>query len=164
MAPYQHSPQDTPRASQERPLSQTKHPQSKPAPSPSPSELVKARLYEQFQEWKGTRYQLGGMSKRGIDCSALVLLTYRDHMGIQLPRTTRYQARTGKAIKRSQLRTGDLVFFKTGRRGRHVGIYIENGQFLHASVSRGVTISHLSEHYWNSRYWRARRLDIDGRS
>lgn len=161
MAPYQHSPQDTPRASQERPLPQTKHRQSKPKPSPSPSELVKTRLYKQYREWKGTRYQFGGMSKRGIDCSALVLLTYRDHMGIQLPRTTRYQARAGKAIKRNQLRTGDLVFFKTGRRGRHVGIYIENGQFLHASVSRGVTISHLSEHYWNSRYWRARRLDFE---
>ncbi len=164
MAPYQYSPEDMPHTSQQAPLPQVKPSQPNPKPSPSPSELVKTRLYKQYQEWKGTRYQLGGMSKRGIDCSALVLLTYRDHMGIQLPRTTRYQAQAGKAIKRNQLRTGDLVFFKTGRRGRHVGIYIENGQFLHASVSRGVTISHLSEHYWNSRYWRARRLDLKNNS
>lgn len=161
MAPYQHSPEKPAHSAQEDSLPQAKHSQPKPKPSPSPSELVKTRLYEQYQDWKGTRYQLGGMSKRGIDCSALVLLTYRDHMGIELPRTTQYQVLAGKAIKRAQLRAGDLVFFRTGRRGRHVGIYIEDGQFLHASVSRGVTISHLSDHYWKSRYWRARRLDFE---
>ena len=101
------------------------------------------------------------MSRRGIDCSALVYLIYRDEMGIQLPRTTQYQAVAGKAIKRGQLRPGDLVFFRTGRRGRHVGIYLEDGKFLHASVSKGVTISHMADNYWKSRYWRARRLALE---
>jgi len=99
------------------------------------------------------------MSKRGVDCSALVYLIYRDDMGIQLPRTTQYQATAGKAIKRAQLSPGDLVFFKIGRRSRHVGIYIEDGKFLHASASKGVTISQMTDYYWKSRYWRARRME-----
>ncbi|MCK7595817.1 NlpC/P60 family protein [Microbulbifer sp. CAU 1566] len=162
MAPYQQSPEDTTKAAdspaKERPQA-AKPP--KPKPTPSPSELLKASLYQQHQEWKGIPYRLGGMSRRGIDCSALVYLIYRDEMGIQLPRTTQYQAVAGKAIKRGQLRPGDLVFFRTGRRGRHVGIYIEDGKFLHASVSKGVTISHMADYYWKSRYWRARRLELE---
>ncbi|MCA0894831.1 NlpC/P60 family protein [Microbulbifer agarilyticus] len=160
MAPYQHSPADNANPSnnpaKEHPLAVK--------PSPSPTELIKESLYEQHQEWKGIPYRLGGMSKRGIDCSALVYLIYRDHMGIELPRTTQYQALAGESIKRAQLRPGDLVFFKTGRRGRHVGIYLEDGKFLHASVSKGVTISHLTDHYWKSRYWRARRLELERNS
>ena len=165
MAPYQHSPEDTvsPSHSPAKEHPQTTKP-SKPKPAPSPDELVKASLYQQHQEWKGIPYRLGGMSRRGIDCSALVYLIYRDLMGIQLPRTTRYQALAGEAIKQGQLRPGDLVFFRTGRRGRHVGIYIEEGKFLHASVSRGVTISHLSNDYWKNRYWRARRLALESGS
>lgn len=165
MAPYQNSPVDTASPS----YSPAKeHPQPakppKSEPVPSPDELVKASLYQQHQEWKGIPYRLGGMSRRGVDCSALVYLIYRDHMGIQLPRTTQYQAVAGEAIKQGQLRPGDLVFFRTGRRGRHVGIYIEEGKFLHASVSKGVTISDLSDYYWKSRYWRARRLVIESGS
>jgi len=162
MSPYQHSSENSVSPS---PSPAKEHPQPsrppKPKPAPSPEEQIKASLYQQHQEWKGIPYRLGGMSRRGIDCSALVYLIYRDHMGIQLPRTTRYQALAGEAIKQEQLRPGDLVFFRTGRRGRHVGIYIEEGKFLHASVSRGVTISHLSDDYWKSRYWRARRLLLE---
>ena len=162
MAPYQKSSEDTASAShspvEERPQP-SKPPKSKP--TPSPTESLKASLYQQHQEWKGIPYRLGGMSTRGIDCSALVYLIYRDHMGIELPRTTLYQAVAGEAIKQGQLRPGDLVFFRTGRRGRHVGIYIEDGKFLHASVSKGVTISHMQDYYWKSRYWRARRLALE---
>nr|WP_010131179.1 NlpC/P60 family protein [Microbulbifer agarilyticus] len=165
LAPYQQSAEDPANSAED--LS-TEHPQTaKPPPQPpSPSELIKASLYDQHREWKGIPYRLGGMSKRGIDCSALVYLIYRDHMGVELPRTTQYQATAGAPIKRTQLRPGDLVFFRTGRRGRHVGIYLEDGKFLHASVSRGVTISQLTDHYWKSRYWRARRLELtsDGES
>ncbi|AQQ68244.1 hydrolase Nlp/P60 [Microbulbifer agarilyticus] len=157
MAPYQHSPEDTANLSNSPAKKYPKAAQ----PSLSPNELVKASLYKQHQEWKGIPYRLGGMSKRGIDCSALVYLIYRDHMGIELPRTTQYQVLAGESIKRAQLRPGDLVFFKTGRRGRHVGIYLEEGKFLHASVSKGVTISHMADHYWKSRYWRARRLELE---
>ncbi|WP_237057562.1 NlpC/P60 family protein [Microbulbifer sediminum] len=121
---------------------------------------VRDKIYAQYREWKGTRYALGGMSKRGIDCSGLVYATYRDHLGIEIPRTTRHQSRIGRAIKRSDLRAGDLVFFKTGHKVRHVGIYIEDGKFFHASTSRGVTISRLSDYYWRDRYWHSRRVHL----
>ncbi|WP_066965685.1 NlpC/P60 family protein [Microbulbifer sp. Q7] len=165
MAPYQHSPDDAADASHS-PAKERLRPAEPPTPepAPSPAELLKASLYQQHQAWKGIPYRLGGMSRRGIDCSALVYLIYRDQMGIELPRTTQYQALAGEAIKQGQLRPGDLVFFRTSRRGRHVGIYIEEGKFLHASVSKGVTISHLTDYYWKSRYWRARRLALDTHS
>ncbi|MBN8431007.1 C40 family peptidase [Microbulbifer salipaludis] len=162
MAPYQHSPDDAADASHSPATGRPQPAQPPtPEPAPSPAELLKASLYQQHQARKGIPYRLGGMSRRGIDCSALVYLIYRDHMGIQLPRTTQYQAVAGEAIEQGELRPGDLVFFRTGRRGRHVGIYIEEGKFLHASVSKGVTISQLTDYYWKSRYWRARRLDLE---
>lgn len=130
-------------------------------PGTPDSDQIKQKLYSQHQEWKGIPYRLGGLSKRGIDCSGLVYATYRDHLGIELPRTTRYQAQVGKSIRRSDLRTGDLVFFKTGHKVRHVGIYLEDGKFFHASTSKGVTISRLDGYYWRDRYWQARRVDLD---
>ncbi|MFV8782011.1 NlpC/P60 family protein [Microbulbifer sp. SA54] len=168
LAPYQQAQKDTAIAVQEA----SPIPAVSPAPAPltagarhqqastTSARAVRASLYRQHREWQGTRYQLGGMSKRGIDCSALVYLTYRDHLGIKLPRTTEYQALAGEAVKRGQLRAGDLVFFKTGRRDRHVGIYIEDGKFFHASTSKGVTISKMTDYYWKNRFWRARRLNL----
>ncbi len=76
-----------------------------------------------------------------------------------LPRSTEFQAELGKSIDKDQLRPGDLVFFKTGRTDRHVGVYLEDGMFLHASTSQGVIISGLDESYWKSAYWKAKRLD-----
>ncbi|SHE92130.1 spr peptidase. Cysteine peptidase. MEROPS family C40 [Microbulbifer donghaiensis] len=131
------------------------------APPRADTAQVKKMIYAQYREWKGTRYKLGGLSKRGIDCSGLIYATYRDQLGIELPRTTEYQARLGNAIKRRELRAGDLVFFKTGRKVWHVGIYIEDDQFFHASTKRGVTISRLTDYYWRDKYWHARRLDLD---
>ncbi|WP_237066081.1 NlpC/P60 family protein [Microbulbifer guangxiensis] len=128
---------------------------------PPDGQQLKQKLYSQHREWKGIPYRLGGLSKRGIDCSGLVYTTYRDQLGIELPRTTEYQAQVGTAIRRTDLRPGDLVFFKTGHKVRHVGIYLEGGKFFHASTSRGVTISRLDGYYWRDRYWQARRVDLD---
>ncbi len=119
---------------------------------------VKSRLMEQYASWKGVRYRLGGETKRGIDCSAFVQRTFREQFGMELPRSTYEQQEMGKSISRSKLRTGDLVLFRAGSTGRHVGIYIGNNQFVHASTSSGVTISNLSEPYWNKRYNEARRV------
>ena len=69
------------------------------------------------------------------------------------------QAELGRDIDKNQLRAGDLVFFKTGISVRHVGVYLEDGRFLHASTKHGVIISRLSETYWKSAYWKAKRLD-----
>ncbi|MEN8257100.1 MAG: NlpC/P60 family protein [Thermodesulfobacteriota bacterium] len=124
------------------------------------SRAIKDKMYLQYQQWKGTRHAMGGLSKRGVDCSGFVYLTYREKLGVELPRSTKLQSQIGKKIKRSELRPGDLVFFKTGFKGRHVGIYIENGKFLHVSTRKGVMISSLSDYYWKDRYWHSRRVRL----
>ena len=122
------------------------------------SDHIKKRLYAQHKQWQGTRYQLGGLSKKGIDCSGFVFLTFKEQLGISLPRTTKQQVKSGTTITRSQLKAGDLVFFKTSIKVRHVGIYIEHGKFLHASTSKGVMISNLNNNYWHKAYWKAVRI------
>ncbi|AGI32489.1 TPA: C40 family peptidase [Mannheimia haemolytica] len=119
-----------------------------------------SRLSEHQHEWKGTRYRLGGNSKAGIDCSGFMQVTFKDLFGIDLPRTTTEQAKAGERISKDELRTGDLVFFKTGRgpNGKHVGVYVKNGQFLHASTKGGVIYSDLDSPYWSKAFWQARRL------
>jgi cell wall-associated NlpC family hydrolase len=124
------------------------------------SKAIKGKLYLQYRQWKGTRYRYGGLSKSGVDCSGFVYITYLKKLGIRIPRSTKRQSQTGKAIKRSELRPGDLVFFKTGFKVRHVGIYIEHGKFLHASTKEGVMISNLDDYYWKDKYWQARRVSL----
>ncbi|NOS35170.1 MAG: glycoside hydrolase [Deltaproteobacteria bacterium] len=121
--------------------------------------LLKKKLYSQYEEWKGVRYRLGGLNKKGIDCSGFVYMTFKSKFGVKLPRTTELQSKLGDPVKRSKLKTGDLIFFKTSPRVRHVGIYLEKGKFLHASKKRGVMISRLSNVYWKSRYWKAKRVE-----
>lgn len=122
--------------------------------------MVQAHLAQRQTEWKGTRYRLGGNSKKGIDCSGFTQLTFKELFGISLPRMTTEQAKVGKKVEKSELQAGDLVFFKTGRgpNGRHVGIYVKDGTFLHASTKGGVIYSKLSSPYWSKTYWQARRL------
>ncbi|MGR3808278.1 C40 family peptidase [Pasteurella testudinis] len=119
-----------------------------------------AQLSEQQYQWDGTPYVLGGNSRRGVDCSGFVMRTFADRFDIRLPRTTAAQAKQGVQIKRSELQTGDLVFFKTGRgpNGYHVGIYVKDDLFLHASTKGGVIYSSLNEAYWKKAYWQARRV------
>lgn len=123
---------------------------------------VREKLFSQYQQWRGVRYVYGGLSMQGIDCSGLVYITFRDQLGVKIPRSTKQQVKKGRAIKYKQLRAGDLVFFKTGRKQRHVGIYIEDGKFLHASTNRGVVISRLSDDYWKKNYWQSRRVKLRG--
>jgi probable lipoprotein NlpC len=123
-------------------------------------EAVKGNLYAQYEEWKGTRYQIGGMSRQSVDCSGFVHITFKSRLGIILPRSTHLQVELGQHVDKDELRPGDLVFFKTGRTLRHVGVYLEDGRFLHASSKLGVAISHLNENYWKSAYWKAKRLEI----
>lgn len=122
------------------------------------SSLVKQKLLAQYSEWKGTSYQLGGLSKHGIDCSGFVYVTFRSKLGLNLPRTTERQAKVGIKISKEQLRIGDLIFFKTGLLQRHVGIYMGDSRFLHSSSSQGVTISSLQNNYWASNYWFSTRI------
>lgn len=119
---------------------------------------VKSILYSQFNEWKSVKYKIGGLSKRGIDCSGFVYVTFLTRFGIKLPRSTELQSKIGNNIAKNRLRAGDLIFFKTGTKVRHVAIYFGNGKFIHASSSRGVTISNLHNEYWSKKYWKSIRI------
>lgn len=119
---------------------------------------VRAALQAQHREWAGVPYRLGGVSKSGVDCSAFVRQTYARRFGLELPRTTEGQVEVGDPVARAELLAGDLVFFQTGFSKLHVGIYMENDRFLHASTSRGVMISRLDNPYWRKNYWHARRI------
>lgn len=119
---------------------------------------VKQILYAQYNEWKTVKYKPGGLSKGGVDCSGFVYLTFDARLGIKLPRSTDAQVNTGPTIAPRDLVPGDLVFFKTGKNTRHVGIYIEEGKFLHASTEKGVMISKLNDEYWARAYWKSIRI------
>lgn len=112
-----------------------------------------------YHNWKGTPYRYGGSSKKGIDCSAFVQVGYSSVYQKLLPRTTLELVKKGKQVKRHAAKEGDLVFFRTGRNTRHVGIYLGNLEFLHASQSKGVIISRLDNPYWKRHFWQIRRLN-----
>jgi cell wall-associated NlpC family hydrolase len=124
------------------------------------TQLVKSRLYAQLREWRGVRYREGGQSKKGVDCSGFVQLTFRNRLGIRVPRTTELLEDAGRKITASKLRAGDLVFFKTGLFKHHVGIYVEHGKFIHASTSKGVILSDMRNVYWKKSYWKSVRVAI----
>jgi len=124
----------------------------------SNSLLVKQLLLDQHAEWKGTPYKLGGLNKKGIDCSGFIFVTFKSTLGLAIPRSTELQAKEGIEVSKDQLRTGDLIFFKTGLFVRHVGVYLGDSTFLHASKSVGVTISSLKNDYWSSHYWVSKRM------
>lgn len=109
-------------------------------------------------DWEGTPHRWGGTTRRGIDCSGLVQVVFADLFDHALPRTTREQATQGKRVRSSRRAPGDLIFFKTAPKTRHVGIYLGGGEFVHASSSNGVTVSPLDGQYWQRTYWMTRRV------
>ncbi len=110
-------------------------------------------LYNFIEEWYGTRYVFGGTSKRGIDCSSLMQKIYNNVFYKDIPRTAVTQYRETQRILKSELQEGDLIFFHTTRSGiSHVGLYLGNDRFIHASSSKGVTISNLNEKYYVSAF------------
>ena len=126
----------------------------------TPQESFNDRILKHFAKWQGVPYRLGGNTMSGIDCSAFVQITFRDVFKMKLPRTTAAQSEIGADINREDLSQGDLVLFKTSRRSRHVGIYMGNGQFMHASTSNGVMISELNNPYWKRHYWKSVRPSL----
>ncbi|AWB00545.1 TPA: NlpC/P60 family protein [Vibrio harveyi] len=117
-------------------------------------------LYQFYNEWEGTPYRLGGTKKSGIDCSAFVQKAFVEAYKMSLPRTTRQQSKQGVEMSWSDAQQGDLVFFKTKRSTYHVGIYLGNKQFMHASTSKGVIISRIDNPYWASKFWQVRRVTM----
>jgi lipoprotein Spr len=112
-----------------------------------------------IDEWYGTPHRLGGMTKKGVDCSGFVILAYRDVFNKTF-RGRRAEDLVGEmqALDQSELEYGDLVFFKVrGRRIDHVGIYLGDRKFAHTSASRGVMTSSLDNSYWSKRYFKGGR-------
>ena len=116
------------------------------------------RIKTQYSLWEGVKYKLGGSTKNGIDCSALMQKLYNSIQDYSLPRTTSGQIRSGLEVKKTELVHGDLVFFKLKNQQYHVGFYIGNHNFIHASTRKGVTISTLNNLYWSTRFITARRI------
>lgn len=108
--------------------------------------------------WLGTPYKYGKASKSGTDCSGYVMNIYKEKTGISLPHSSTQMFQMGKKIEKGGLKTGDLVFFGGGSGVDHVGVYLDDGNFTHASTSRGVMISPLTDSYWQPRYKGARRI------
>ncbi len=128
---------------------------------------VERKLRAVTESWRGTPYKIGGTSKKGVDCSAFVRAAYKEGLSVDLPRTSAEQELLGVSVNRSELKSGDLVFFRTQGMGpffksRHVGVYLGAGEFAQSSGSKGVTISRLDQYYWNKKYHGARRISGGG--
>jgi hypothetical protein len=115
-------------------------------------------LYNFIDEWWGTHYRYGGSTKAGIDCSAFAGTLLSKVYGIASPRTARAQYSDCNKLEREALKEGDLVFFNTRGGVSHVGVYLSNGYFAHASVGNGVTISSLDENYYSKKFIGGGRL------
>lgn len=117
-------------------------------------------LTSAINSWLGVPYRYGGMSKKGTDCSGFVTLIYRQVYNIDIPRSSKEQARNGKRVfSLRSARPGDLVFFRTSRfKGiNHVGIYIGDNRFAHASLKNGVVYSNLTDKYYSRHFVGTRR-------
>ena len=124
----------------------------------TPANTTADQLIATAKKYIGVPYLWGGTTPSGFDCSGFLQYVFRQN-GLNLLRTSKEQYTMGVYVARNQLRKGDLVFFQTGSNGiSHVGMYIGNDQFIHASSSNGVTISNLSNSYWIRTYYGARRV------
>lgn len=119
------------------------------------------KLYMESAEWIGVPYRGGGDSKRGTDCSGLTYQLYRKVYRTQLPRNTEDLKKESNKVSKRNLREGDLVFFtsrNSGKKVAHVGIYLKNGKFIHASTSKGVIVSNLNENYYTTHWMSGGRI------
>ena len=119
---------------------------------------IARRIVSSSMDYIGVPYLFGGTTPSAFDCSGYVQYVFAN-AGISLPRTADVQYEVGTPVSTTELVAGDLVFFSTYTYGAsHVGIYIGDGNFIHASSSRGVTIDSLSSSYYSSRYIGSRRV------
>lgn len=114
--------------------------------------------------FSGTRYKYGGTTKKGMDCSGLLYVSFGEH-DVKLPRVSYHMAEEGKKVNLNKVEKGDLLFFKTRKRTRrinHVGMVVavegDEIKFIHASSSRGVIVSSLREGFWNQAFVKATRV------
>lgn len=116
------------------------------------------QLIKTANKYIGTPYIYGGTTTRGFDCSGYTQMVFKN-LGITIPRTSKAQYGVGTSVSRANLQTGDLLFFNTSGAGvSHVAIYTGNNKFINAETGSGVTVSSLTESYWNKRYIGAKRV------
>ena len=121
--------------------------------------LTNVQLFSFIDEWWATKYRYGGTSKKGIDCSAFTGLLMSSVFAFKLPRTAKEQYSIAKKVKKDDLIEGDLVFFNTTGGVSHVGYYLGDGYFVHASSSKGVTINNLDQSYFSHKFIGGGRYD-----
>ena len=133
------------------------------SPTAATSKTV-VNIINHAKSFEGTRYKYGGTTKKGMDCSGLIVTAFKKE-DILLPRTTADLSKRGDWIDVKEVKEGDLLFFATKKNNRkvnHVGIVKSSRpghvEFIHASSSRGVMISNLAERYWYQAYVQARRV------
>ncbi len=119
-------------------------------------DLDNEKLYRFIDSWIGVPHRSGGMDKKGIDCSGFTSLLEQEIYDISLPRTARLMAGQVKRKYEEELKEGDLVFFDfEGQKFSHVGVYLHNNKFVHASSSRGVIISDMKDPWYYKYFSRA---------
>ncbi len=125
----------------------------------SPDSATTPHLYYQVYDWLGARYKYAGTSKKGIDCSGFVSKMYSSVYCLQLIGGSADIFKTVLPVEKEELKEGDMVFFKI-KKGRisHVGIYLGNNKFAHASVHSGVIISDLNEDYYKKYFYKGGRI------
>jgi len=126
---------------------------------------IREKMLMEVIKYLGTPYKYGGNTKDGMDCSAFTQTIYKDVFNINLERSARLQYAQGSVVSKDDtLKVGDLVFFNTRKRVKpgHVGIYIGDNLFAHASTKKGVTITSLDYDYYSRVYMGARRFETNG--
>ena len=133
-------------------------------PLPETTNTKAEAVIETALEYTGTRYKYGGTTRKGMDCSGLLYVSFLQN-DVALPRSSHLMADEGKRIKLSQIQKGDLLFFKTQRGKKkinHVGLVVDveedDIKFIHSTTSRGVIVSSLREGYWNYSFVKAARI------
>ncbi|WP_078411010.1 C40 family peptidase [Priestia abyssalis] len=110
-----------------------------------------AQVVKEAKKYAGTPYKWGGTTPKGFDCSGYLNYVYEKAAGVNLSRTVEGIYKQGTKVSKPQV--GDIVFFETYKPGAsHAGIYIGNGQFIHSSSSKGVSVASMSSSYWSKRY------------
>lgn len=151
---------DTPKSENTQPTSDREDRREKSGKESKKSNAI----IKTAMNYNGTPYRYGGITKKGMDCSGLIYVSFKEH-GIPLQRVSAQMAKQGKKIKLKEVEKGDLLFFTTSKnrkRINHVGLVVSTRagdiEFIHSTTSRGVLVSSLSEGYWNYAFDHARRI------
>ena len=132
-------------------------------PTPTTAYAPREMLVAMAMKLRDIRYRRGGREpSTGFDCSGFVQYVFAQALGIDLPDNSISQSEAGVRVARNDLKTGDLVFFHTRGKGiSHVGIYLDNGRFIHSpSTGKRVRVDELGDQYWARRYVGARRPEV----